>query len=251
MRPKLLVGNWKMNKTTGEARSFSKDSLTLTKKAHEHGILLGIAPSFISLKTVKQTNKDLLVYAQNVYHEDKGAFTGEVSIPMLVDVKADGSLVGHSERRGYFHEDSIHCNKKVTKLLASGLSALYCVGETLGEYESGLTKAIVADQIRIGLSGLSSFDSKKLIIAYEPVWSIGTGKNASKEIAQDVIGFIREMLGEMFGKETAAATLILYGGSVKPNNISDYLKMPDIDGALVGGASLDIASFEALLNNII
>jgi len=251
MRQKILVGNWKMNKTTGETRSFGKASLTFLKKASQHNVVLGVAPSFISLSPLKKSNPELLVFSQNVYFEEKGAFTGEISIPMLQDVSADGALVGHSERRAYFKEDNILCNKKVKKLLSSGMMALYCVGETLGEYESGQTKAIVAEQIRVGLSGLASFDASKLIIAYEPVWSIGTGKNASKEIASDVIGYIRDLLSEMFTEATAASIHILYGGSVKPNNVRDYLLAPNIDGALVGGASLEIESFEALLDNII
>jgi len=251
MRHKILVGNWKMNKTAAEARQFAKDCAPLLALAAPKGVVLGIAPSFISLKTVKQTDKRLLVLSQNVYFEDKGAFTGEISVPMLAEVNADGALVGHSERRGYFHENNISCNKKVAKLLNSGMTALYCVGETLEEYELGQTKAIVAEQIRVGLSGLPAFLPEKLIIAYEPVWSIGTGKNANKDIAQDVCGFIRELLQEIFGKATASSIHILYGGSVKPNNIGDYIKMPDIDGALVGGASLDIASFQTLLQNII
>ncbi|HOJ44669.1 MAG TPA: triose-phosphate isomerase [Bacilli bacterium] len=251
MRQKVLVGNWKMNKTTGETRQFAKASLAFLQKARQHNVLLGVAPSFISLATLKKSNPGLTVFAQNVYFEDKGAFTGEISIPMLNDVKADGALVGHSERRAYFKEDNILCNKKVKKLLESGLIALYCVGETLGEYEAGQTKAIVGEQIRVGLSGLPSFKPEQLIVAYEPVWSIGTGKNASKEIAADVIGYIRDLLAEMFGETTAEAIHILYGGSVKPNNVKEYLLAPNIDGALVGGASLEIASFEALLDNII
>jgi triosephosphate isomerase len=251
MRNKVLIGNWKMHKTTSEARAFAKASLDLVAKAKENHVVIGVAPSFMSLKTVKTANPDLLVFAQNSYFEDKGAYTGEISLPMLIDVHADGALVGHSERRQYFKENNLLCNKKVIKLLHEGLTALYCVGETLGEYEAGLTKAVVAEQIRVGLSGITDVDPQKLIIAYEPVWSIGTGKNASAQIATDVITFIRELLDEMFGFRTSQDIAILYGGSVKPNNIAEYLKMPNIDGALVGGASLEISSFQALLDNII
>ncbi len=251
MRHKVLIGNWKMNKTIGEARAFAKASIDLAEQAHKNHVVIGVAPAFLSLKTVKTANPDLLVFAQNCYFEDQGAYTGEISLPMLVDVHVDGSLVGHSERRQYFKENNLLCNRKVIKLLENGLVALYCVGETLGEYEAGLTKAVVAEQIRVGLSGLGTFDPKQLIIAYEPVWSIGTGKNASAQIATDVITFIRELLDEMFGIRMSQDIAILYGGSVKPNNIAEYLKMPNIDGALVGGASLEISSFQALLNNII
>ncbi len=240
-----------MHKTTAEARKFAKASLELLPLATKHRVILGVAPSFISLKTVKATNPDLLILSQNVYFEPKGAFTGEISIPMLKDVHSDGALIGHSERRSYFKEDNVLCNKKVQHLLSEGLSALYCVGETLGEYELGQTKAVVGEQIRVGLAGLPPFDPRKLIIAYEPVWSIGTGKNASKEIASEVCGYIRELLEEIFSETIAREIHILYGGSVKPENIRNYLGMPDIDGALVGGASLDIGSFTTLLNNII
>ena len=251
MRQKILVGNWKMHKTTSETRQFGKASRSFLEKANQNKVILGVAPSFISLSPLKKSNPALLVFSQNIYFEDKGAFTGEISVPMLKDVKGDGALVGHSERRAYFKEDNILCNKKVKKLLASNLTALYCVGETLEEYEAGQTKAVVTEQIRVGLSGLGSFEPKRLIVAYEPVWSIGTGKNASKEIASDVIGYIRELLNEMFGPSVSEEIHILYGGSVKPNNVRDYLLAPNIDGALVGGASLEIASFEALLDNII
>ena len=251
MRPKVLIGNWKMHKTIAEGRSFSKKSVSLIEKASANHVVLGVAPSFISLKAVKSANPGLITLAQNVYYEDKGAFTGEISVPMLIDVTADGALVGHSERRQYFKEDNLLCNKKVIKLLSSGMTVLYCVGETLGEYELGQTKAVVTNQIRVGLAGLPEFDPSKLIVAYEPVWSIGTGKNASPLIATEVITSIRELLEDMFGSKKASLISILYGGSVKPNNIREYLAQPNIDGALVGGASLEIESFQALLDNII
>ncbi len=251
MRHKILIGNWKMNKTVGEARAFAKGSGPLVELAQQQHVVIGVAPSFIGLKTVKSANKALIVLSQNVYFEDKGAFTGEISIPMLQDIGVDGSLVGHSERRAYFHEDNVACNKKVKHLLTNGMIALYCVGETLGEYELGQTKAIVSEQIRVGLAGLPAFNTEKLIIAYEPVWSIGTGKNASSAIAEDVCGYIRELLEEILDVGLAKDIHILYGGSVKPNNIAAYVKMPNVDGALVGGASLEPASFQALLENII
>jgi triosephosphate isomerase len=251
MRSKVLIGNWKMHKSVSEARSFAKKSVEFVTKAQAHRVIIGVAPTYLGLKAVKQSNPSMLVFSQNVHYENQGAFTGEISTPMLQDIGVDGALVGHSERRQYFKEDNLFCNKKVIKLLSSGMTALYCVGETLGEYELGQTKAVVANQIRVGLSGIPSLDPTRLIIAYEPVWSIGTGKNASPSIATEVITFIRELLEDMFGTKISNEIHILYGGSVKPNNIAEYLTMPNIDGALVGGASLELESFETLLNNII
>lgn len=240
-----------MNKTVSEAKAFSLGSKELVATAGKNRILLGVAPSYLGLQTVKENNPELIVLSQNVYFEEKGAFTGEISIPMLQDIKLDGSLIGHSERRGYFHEDSLSCHKKIKKLLSADLYALYCVGETLAEFEKGQTKEVVGRQIKEGLSGLDLANSGKLIIAYEPVWSIGTGKNASAEIAQDVCGFIRHEIASVFDEKTAGKIQILYGGSVKPANIREYLLLPDVDGALVGGASLEIESYKALLTAIV
>ena len=188
--------------------------------------------------------------AQNCHYKESGAYTGEVSIPMLKEMKINWVILGHSERRAYDNETSEKCNLKIKALLANGMTPLYCVGETLDEFEAGRTKEVVGEQVRKGLEGLSEEDGKKLVIAYEPVWSIGTGKNASTEIAQDVCGYIRELLRELFGK-VAEEIRVLYGGSVKPENIKAYLSCPDIDGGLVGGASLKKESYEGLLTNIL
>jgi triosephosphate isomerase len=191
------------------------------------------------------------VASQNVHFEDKGAFTGEISVQMLKDINISWSLIGHSERRTYFKEDNISCNKKVKKLLNERMIPVLCVGETLVEYELGHTKAVVGEQIRVGLSGIPLSQGADIVIAYEPVWSIGTGKNASSEIAEDICGYIRGLLDEIFSQEISNKIHILYGGSVKPVNVKEYLSMPNIDGALVGGASLEIESFSQLLQNII
>jgi len=169
---------------------------------------------------------------------------------MLKEMKINWVILGHSERRAYDNETSEKCNLKIKALLANDMTPLYCVGETLEEFEAGKTKEVVGEQIRKGLEGLSEEDGKKLVIAYEPVWSIGTGKNASTEIAQDVCNFIRKVLKECVGK-SASKIRILYGGSVKPENIKAYLSCPDVDGALVGGASLKIDSYTQLLKEII
>jgi triosephosphate isomerase len=170
---------------------------------------------------------------------------------MLKELGVDWTLIGHSERRSYFGETNLICNKKMIKASQEGFTSVYCVGESSDDYDHGRTKGVIRDQLLIGLAGLSSEQMQKVVIAYEPVWSIGTGKNASKEHAQDIANYIRERLEEMFSPLIAEATLVLYGGSVKPNNIKDYLTQPDVDGALVGGASLKVSSFEELLTNMI
>jgi triosephosphate isomerase len=191
----------------------------------------------------------MIVAAQNCHFKESGAYTGEVSIPMLKEFGINWVILGHSERRAYDNETSEKCNAKIKALIANDMVPLYCVGETLAEFEAGRTKEVVGEQVRKGLEGLSEEDAKNLVVAYEPVWSIGTGKNASTEIAQDVCHFIRTVLKECVGK-SANKIRILYGGSVKPENIKAYLSCPDVDGALVGGASLKIESYTELLRNI-
>lgn len=250
MRKKLLLGNWKMNKTIAEAKEFATFSIEMAKAAHKKGIDVGVAPTFLCLDVVRKNNPFLIVAAQNCNDKDSGAYTGEISIPMLEEIGISWVIIGHSERRTYNGETSVTCNKKIIHLLENRMIPVYCVGETLAEYEAGETKAIVKAQIIEGLKDVSKEDASEIVIAYEPVWSIGTGKNASKEIAQDVCGFIRENLVSLFGEEVASQIRILYGGSVKPDNIHAYLSMEDIDGALVGGASLKLDSYNELINNI-
>ncbi|MBO7615121.1 MAG: triose-phosphate isomerase [Bacilli bacterium] len=251
MRRKLLLGNWKMNKLASEAKEFAIASKPLVAKAKENKIDIGVAPTYMSLATVRKfAAKKMIVAAQNVHFEDHGAFTGEVSIPMLKEFKIDWVILGHSERRTYDGETSEKCNKKMKALLANDMVPVYCCGETLEQFDAGETKAVVADQIKKGFEGISEEDAKKVVVAYEPIWSIGTGKNASTEIAQDVCKYIRKVLKGVVGK-AASKIRILYGGSVKPENVKAYLSCPDVDGALVGGASLKIDSYEGLLNNIL
>lgn len=251
MRKKLLLGNWKMNKTREEAKLFALSSLSLTELAKMHHLEVGVCPSFLSLSIIQKYNPDLIVASQNVHHLISGAYTGEISIPMLEELNISWSLVGHSERRTYYNETSESCNLKVLALLTHQMTPVYCVGETLEQFEKHLTKDVIKEQINVGLAGVSKQQAQQLIIAYEPVWSIGTGKNASVEIAQDICSYIRFLLKELYGGETSENIRILYGGSVKPNNIRVYLSTPDIDGALVGGASLTIESFKELVQNII
>ena len=249
-RRKLLFGNWKMNKTIAESREFAKESVKLLEFAESKGVDIGVAPVYLSLAAVKEENPKLAVAAENCHFEDHGAFTGEIAIPMLKEIGVDWVIIGHSERRTYFGETDETCNKKLLALEKANMTPIFCVGETLAQYEEGFTKDVVKTQVEHGLWGLSADFVANMVIAYEPVWSIGTGKNASKEIAQDVCSFIRELVRETYGNEVADKVRILYGGSVKPENVHDYLLQPDVDGALVGGASLKVDSFKALIENI-
>ena len=251
MRKKLLLGNWKMNKTPLEAKEFALKSKDLVDFALAHNVDIGVAPTFLSLQIVKENcHPGLIVSAQNCNEHDHGAFTGEVAIPMLKEIGIDWVILGHSERRTYNGETSEACNLKIKALLKEGMTPVYCCGESLETYEKGETKKWVAEQIRTGLAGLSPEEAKKVVIAYEPIWAIGTGRNATKETAEDTIGFIRRTLRESFGN-VAMDIRILYGGSVKPENIASYMSEEDIDGALVGGASLTIESFEGLIRNLV
>lgn len=251
MRRKLLLGNWKMNKTSAEAREFALASRELVELASKNNIDIGVAPTYLSLAAVKENaDKRMIVAAQNVHFKPNGAYTGEVSVPMLQEFGIDWVIIGHSERRAYDNETNQKCHDKMAVLLENKMVPVYCVGETLAQFEAGDTKKVVSSQIKEGLEGFSAEQVKHLVVAYEPVWSIGTGKNASTEIAQDVCGYIRSILRELFG-EVADEIRILYGGSVKPENIKAYLSCPDIDGGLVGGASLKIDSYSGLLTNIL
>ena len=240
-----------MNKTVGEAKEFALSSHEITKYATEHGVLVGVAPTYLCLDTVKNNaSKDMIVAAQNCHFENSGAYTGEVSIPMLKELGITWVIIGHSERRTYDNETNEKCNKKIVKLVQEDMVPVYCVGETLEQFENGETKKVVEEQLRVGLASLCEKCIKKVVIAYEPVWSIGTGKNASQEIAQDVCEFVRNVVRDMYG-EAAEEVLVLYGGSVKPENIKAYLTSKDIDGALVGGASLKIDSYQAMVENLV
>lgn len=238
-----------MNKTVAEAKQFALASKEISKYASDHDILIGVAPTYLGLSVVKECNPNLIVAAQNCHFMESGAYTGEISIPMLKDINIDWCIIGHSERRTYDNETNEKCNKKIHKLIEAGMTPVYCVGETLEQFEAGKTKEVVAEQIRVGLAGLCPKCVSKIVIAYEPVWSIGTGKNASTEIAEDICAYIRGLIKEMYlGAEENV--LILYGGSVKPENVKGYLKQSNVDGALVGGASLKIDSFEAMIKNL-
>lgn len=251
-RKKLLLGNWKMNKTPSEAKSFALASKDMVEFAVSHGIDVGVAPTFVCLQSVvENADRKLIVAAQNVNEHDHGAFTGEISIPMLKEIGVSWVILGHSERRTYNGETSASCNAKIKALLSAGMTPVYCCGETLETFEKGATKSWVGAQIEEGFAGLSKEEAEKVVVAYEPIWAIGTGKNATKEIAEDTIAYIRAVLKKMFGEESAEKIRILYGGSVKPNNIAEYMSEKDIDGALVGGASLELDSYKGLIENLV
>lgn len=239
-----------MNHTIAESKEFCSHSADMIKLAAEKGIDIGVAPSYLSLQTVKENAGNMIVAAQDCHFADHGAYTGFVSIPMIKELGIDWCLVGHSERRLYAAETSLTCNRKIKALIENKMIVVYCVGESLADFESGRTKSIVKEQLLIGLMDIAKEDTDKIVVAYEPVWSIGTGNNASVEIAEDICGYIRKLLADMFGQEKADTIRVLYGGSVKPVNVNEYMKAPDIDGALVGGASLAPDSFAELIKNI-
>lgn len=250
MRKKLLLGNWKMNKTVSEAIDFASASKEITSYAHAHDVLVGVAPTYLCLSSVKEHNPDLIVAAQNCHFNDSGAFTGEISVPMLKDIGVKWCIIGHSERRTYDNETNEKCNKKIHKLIEADMVPVYCVGETLEQFEQHKTKEVIEEQIRVGLADFCPKCVSKMVIAYEPVWSIGTGKNASIEIAEDICSYIRSLIKEMYpGAEENV--MILYGGSVKPENIKGYLSQKNVDGALVGGASLKIESYSLMVKNLV
>ncbi len=248
MRTPIIAGNWKLNKTRMEAQALAKGIVEQTQDSQ--GVDIVLCPVYTALETVGQvlTGSQVKLGAQNVFWEESGAFTGEVSSSLLKDAGCTYVIIGHSERRQYFGETDETVNKKLKAALAAGLVPIVCVGETLEEREAGKVEAVVGSQLRGGLTGLSDEDFAKIIIAYEPVWAIGTGKTATPEQAQEVHAFIRAQLGQLAGKATADVIRIQYGGSVKPDNVKELMSKEDIDGALVGGASLKADSFAALVN---
>jgi triosephosphate isomerase len=247
MRTPFICGNWKLNKTIGESVDFAKEFLPMVKDVE--GVEIGLCGQFIALSALAEACKgsNVFVGSQDCYWEESGAFTGEVAPSMIKDAGCRYAIIGHSERRQYFGETNETVNKKVKAALVAGLDPIVCIGETLEEREGGKMEAVVEDHLRGGLDGLSADDMKKVTIAYEPVWAIGTGKTATPEQAQDTHAFARKILTDMFGDEVAQATRIQYGGSVKPANVKELMGQPDIDGALVGGAALKADSFTGIV----
>jgi triosephosphate isomerase len=247
MKRPLMAGNWKMNKTVSEAVELVKTLKDTVSDVTDVETL--VCPAFTALYAVSNEIKDsnINLGAQNLFWEAKGAFTGEISPIMIKDIGCSYVVVGHSERRQYFAETDEIVNKKIRAAFAVTLTPIICVGETLKERENNITFKIIEKQVRNGLVGLTLEQASLMVIAYEPVWAIGTGKTATPEQAQEVHYFIREICGQMYSKEVAEKIRILYGGSVNPENVSDLMKKPDIDGGLVGGASLKAESFTKLI----
>jgi triosephosphate isomerase (TIM) len=247
MRKPIIAGNWKMNKTITEALDLVRQLTMALKDIKDVDIL--VCPVFTALHSVSQAveGSNIKMGAQNLFWEEKGAFTGEVSALMLKDTHCEYVIIGHSERRSIFKETNENVNKKIKSALKAGLLPILCVGERLEEREANKTYDIISEQIKGSLADISADELEKIIIAYEPVWAIGTGKVATPEQAQEVHAFIRKLIAKNFGKDTAERLRIQYGGSVNPANIKNLISQPDIDGALVGGASLKAEDFIQLV----
>ena len=247
MRKKVIAGNWKMNKLPNEAMNFISELAPLVKSAENEVVLcVPYTDLFYSLLHVQDTN--IKIGAQNMHYEESGAYTGEISGEMLKSIGVEYVIIGHSERRSYFGETDETVNKKLKKALSLGLKPIVCIGESLEQRESGEAKDIVTMQTKLALEGLESDAVEKTIIAYEPIWAIGTGKTATKEDANETIKWIREEIEKIYGKKVSDSVIILYGGSVKSSNAKDLFEMSDIDGGLVGGASLDAQEFANIIN---
>lgn len=246
MRKPIIVGNWKMNKTIAETKAFVEAvDGKVTNSAD-----WGIATPYLALQTAVAGTKNLIVAAENCHFKDNGAYTGEVSVEMLKEIGVEWVILGHSERRQYFGETDETVNAKTLQVLHNDMTPIVCVGETLEQYEAGKTKDVCKTQTVAAFKDVCPKCMERVVIAYEPVWAIGTGKTATNEIAQDVCAYIRGVVADLYGKEVADKVRIQYGGSVKPEGLKTLLEQPDIDGALVGGASLQADSYIAMIENL-
>ena len=245
-RKPIIVGNWKMNKTPSEAEVFMKgiEEILTGNEAADYGI----GAPYVDLDVCVKNAKNLIIAAENCNEKDSGAYTGEVSVPMLKEVGITYCIIGHSERRTYYNETDAACAAKCKRLLADNIIPILCIGETEAEYDAGKTNEVIENQLKGSLAGLTGEEVSKMVIAYEPIWAIGTGKTATSDQANETIAAIRAMVAEMFGQEVADKVRIQYGGSVKPNTIAEQMAKSDIDGALVGGASLVAADFAQIVN---
>ena len=248
-RRPVIAGNWKLNKTIKE----SIELVTLLKRMNLEnlGVDVVVCPPYTALSSVSEIliGSEIKLGAQDIYWEEKGAFTGEVSASLIKDAGAGFVIIGHSERRQFFHETHDTVNKKTKAALAADLVPIVCVGETLKEREAGKTFQVVEEQFKGAFLGFHADSMRKIIIAYEPVWAIGTGKVATPAQAEEAHAFIRKQIGRSFGEDVAEGLKIQYGGSVKPENIAELMRESDIDGALVGGASLDAKQFTEIVKN--
>lgn len=249
MRKKIIAGNWKMYKTPSEAARLVQ--ALKVKVVNIRQTEMVVCPPFVSLAAVRDglASSNVKLGAQNIFWENEGAFTGEISAPMLIDAGCQYVIIGHSERRQYFHETNVSVNRRLKAALASGLEVIFCVGETLQQRDGGTTFQVIGTQLLEGLQDIPSESMQHVVVAYEPVWAIGTGRNASPEQAQEAHRFIRDKIADSYSRPVADHLRILYGGSVKPANADELLRQPDVDGALVGGASLDAASFAEIIKS--
>ncbi len=252
MRMVMIAGNWKMNKNQQEAKELAQGLKERVGKPFDKGCVV-LCPPFTDLRIVNEVIKDSAIGlgAQNMYWQEKGAFTGEIAPGMVKDAGCSYVIIGHSERRKYFAETNETVNKRIKAALSCGLTPIVCVGESLEEREADKAFAVVEDHIRGALKDISVDDVKKIVIAYEPVWAIGTGKTATPAQAEEIHKFIRGILKELYSEEIAENILILYGGSVKPDNIEELIQQSDIDGALVGGAALKVDSFAEMIEKAV
>ena len=246
-RKKIIAGNWKMFKTKAEAIAFAEEFRELYK---DTDVQTAICAPFTNLEALKEAfaGTEIKVGAQNVHFADEGAFTGEISVSMLEEIGVDFCIVGHSERRQYFGETDETVNKKLKKLFEGPIRPILCVGESLEERDADKAFDVVGGQIKADLEGIDAADVKKLVIAYEPIWAIGTGRTATPEQAEEMCAFIRKTLIELYGEEVSDEVIIQYGGSVKPANATEIMNMDEIDGALVGGASLKPKDFMEIID---
>ncbi|WJP98336.1 triose-phosphate isomerase [Macrococcus bovicus] len=245
MRKPIIAGNWKMNKTVAEAKEFVQNLPELPSSEEVDTVIC--APAIQLDALVSANVEGLNIGAQNAYFEESGAFTGETSPAALKDLGVKYVVLGHSERREYFHETDEDVNKKALAVFKNDMTPIICVGETLEQREGNEFEAVIGQQVSAALKGFTEEQVKQAVIAYEPIWAIGTGKSATSQDAQDSCQFVRSVVAKDFLQEAAEAVRIQYGGSVKPDNIKEYMAQPDIDGALVGGASLEVESFVKLL----
>lgn len=251
MRKTIIAGNWKMNHLGADAKDTIKGLVQNVPGDVKPEVIIAPVFPYLSMAVEMTKGTPIHVAAQNMHWEEKGAFTGEVSPSMLVDIGVSHVIIGHSERRTYFNETDETVNKKVKAALAHSLTPIMCCGETLEQREQGIMQSWIEGQIEKGLAGLSADDVKKVVIAYEPIWAIGTGKTASAAQAEEVCAIIRKKVGVLYNQSTADAVSILYGGSVKGGNVAELTGSADIDGGLVGGASLKVDDFMAIINHAV
>ncbi|MDE5491743.1 triose-phosphate isomerase [Elizabethkingia meningoseptica] len=248
MRKRIVAGNWKMNKTYSEAQDLM-NQLAAYKKENITNCEVYIAPPALYITAAKNifANNEVGVFAQDMSEHTSGAYTGEIAADMLASVNATGAIIGHSERRQYHGETDSHCNRKVKLALDNGLIPIYCNGETLEQRKAGQHFEVIKNQTEVALFTLTAEEIKKVVIAYEPVWAIGTGETATPDQAQEIHAHIRSLIASKYGQEVADEISILYGGSVKPDNAKEIFSKPDVDGGLIGGAALKLEDFATII----